>query len=55
MDDGEVEDDERPVVDDQGNEGDADATDAKRREKQKEEVRAASQQAALMSQRLDPH
>lgn len=36
-DDGEAED-ERPIVDDQGNEGDADATDAKRQEKQEEEV-----------------
>lgn len=37
-DDGEAEE-ERPIVDDQGNEGDADATDTKRQEKQEEEVR----------------
>lgn len=36
-DDGAAEDDQ-PIVDDQGNEGDADATDAKRQEKQEEEV-----------------
>lgn len=39
-DDGEAED-ERLIVDDQGNEGDADATDAKRQEKQEEEVAAS--------------
>lgn len=32
------EEEEREIVDDQGNEGDADATDAKRRDKQEEEV-----------------
>lgn len=36
-DDGEA-DDELPIVDDQGNEGDADATDAKRQKKREEEV-----------------
>lgn len=38
MDNGDGEE-EREIVDDQGNEGDADASDAKRRGKQEEEVR----------------
>lgn len=37
LDDGDGEE-EREIVDDQGNEGDADASDAKRKEKQEEEV-----------------
>lgn len=37
LDDGEGEE-EQQIVDDQGNEGDADATDAKRQKKQEEEV-----------------
>ncbi|XP_071384604.1 DNA-directed RNA polymerase I subunit RPA1 [Centroberyx affinis] len=37
LDDGEAEE-ERDIVDDQGNEGDADASDTKRKEKQEEEV-----------------
>lgn len=37
MDDGEAEEDEK-IVDDQENEGDADASDAKRKGKQEEEV-----------------
>lgn len=37
LDDGEGEE-EREIVDDQGNEGDADASDAKRKGKQEEEV-----------------
>lgn len=37
LDDGEGEE-ERAIVDDQGNEGDADASDAKRKDKQEEEV-----------------
>lgn len=37
LDDGEGEED-REIVDDQANEGDADASDAKRKDKQEEEV-----------------
>lgn len=47
-DDGEGED-EQPIVDDQGNEGDADATDAKRQEKQEEEVRWSSRKYTNVS------
>ncbi|XP_061690930.1 DNA-directed RNA polymerase I subunit RPA1 [Syngnathoides biaculeatus] len=44
-DDGE-EEQEREIVDDQGNEGDADASDAKRRDKQEEEVDYDSEEEA---------